>query len=431
MRTQLPARLEAAIQIRASAPGGPGYNRADTDRCQIRAETDLDAIALWLANYQDSPSTCASYRKEADRLLLWALADALEGPEAIRQDDLRAFRVFLADPQRSDPIWALIAQLKPLASLTHEDLTRYRGFLADPQPAGTWITGGGARFPTSDPRWRPFAARLEAASVRQAMVILDSLFGWLVDAGWLRANPLSLLRQRRRRPSQRVTRYLPAIMWQHVKDYVAAMPEDGPLAQRDKARARWLITLFYLMGMRLSEVAAGTMGNFTRDLAADGTRRWWLEVIGKGLKHRCIPVSDELLAELMRYRQMHGLEPLPLQHELIPLLLPYRRRRGNVSGEGVDRKTVHNAIKAIFTKAADWTEALGGEHVEHAAHIREASAHWLRHTAASHMLDSEIDLRTVRDNLGHDSINTTNRYVHEEDDQRHDETTRAHRMKWR
>jgi site-specific recombinase XerD len=428
--TNLPARFEAAIQILADAPGGLGYNHGDPAHRQIRAETDLDAIDLWLANYRDSPATHASYRKEAERLLLWALADALEGPTAIHQDDLRAFRAFLADPQRTDPIWSVIAKLKPVASLTHEDLTRYRQFLADPQPAATWITEGGARYPTSDARWRPFAARLDPASVKQSVVILDSLFGWLVDAGWLRANPLSLLRQRRRRPSQRVTRYLPVVMWQHVKDYVAAMPEDEPLQQRDKARARWLITLFYLMGMRLSEVAAGTMGNFTRDLAADGTRRWWLEVVGKGLKYRRIPVSDELIAELMRYRQAHGYEPLPARGELTPLLLPFRRRKGNVAGEGVDRKTVHNAIKGIFGKAADWTQAKGGEYVEHAAHIREASAHWLRHTAASHMLDSNIDLRTVRDNLGHDSIDTTSRYAHEEDDRRHDETTESHRMRW-
>jgi len=42
-----------------------------------------------------------------------------------------------------------------------------------------------------------------------------------------------------------------------------------------------------------------------------------------------------------------------------------------------------------------------------------------------------MDLRTVRDNLGHDSINTTSQYAHEEDDRRHDETTQSHRMDWR
>ncbi|ODV41261.1 hypothetical protein AWV79_26995 [Cupriavidus sp. UYMMa02A] len=90
---------------------------------------------------------------------------------------------------------------------------------------------------------------------------------------------------------------------------------------------------------------------------------------------------------------------------------------------------MHNAIKDVFNRAADWTEAKGGEYVWHASPIREASADWLRHTAASHMLDSKMDLRTVRDNLGHDSINTTSQYAHEED-RRHDETTQNHRMNW-
>ncbi|WP_338065163.1 tyrosine-type recombinase/integrase [Trinickia diaoshuihuensis] len=76
---------------------------------------------------------------------------------------------------------------------------------------------------------------------------------------------------------------------------------------------------------------------------------------------------------------------------------------------------------------------MDGESVEHAACLRAASAHWMRHTAPPHMLDSQTDqtdLRTVRDNLGHDSINTTSQYAHEEDDRRHDETTQSHRMNW-
>ncbi|GAB6852821.1 tyrosine-type recombinase/integrase [Paraburkholderia kururiensis] len=451
MTTELASstRYASALQLRASQTGGFGSNLGDAARRQIRAETDLDAIALWLGNYVDRATTHANYRKEAERLLLWALAEALQEPGSITQDDLRLFRAFLANPERSNPIWAVIAELKPVSSLTHEDLTRYRQFLADPQPASTWITAvnepdsendpkekakrkrnGGARYSTADPRWRPFASRLDPASVKQAVVILDSMFGWLVEAGYLRGNPLGLLRQRRRRPPQHVTRFLPAVMWQHVKDYVAAMPKQEPQQRREKARARWLTTLFYLLGLRISEVAAGTMGNFVREMSSGGTTRWWLEVVGKGLKYRRIPVSDELLGELMRYREAHGLAPLPTRGDLTPLLLPYRRRGGNVSGDGVNRKTVHNAIKAIFENAADWAGAKGGDYVEHAAHIRGASAHWLRHTAASHMLDSKMDLRTVRDNLGHDSINTTSQYAHEEDERRHDETTQSHRMRW-
>lgn len=430
MEISLPTRYAAAMQLRTSQVGSFGANLGDATRRQIRVDTDLDALSLWLANYVESPATHANYRKEAERLLLWALAEALKGPTAITQEDLRLFRAFLAAPDRSSPIWTVIAEVKPISSLTHEDLTRYRHFLADPQPASTWITEQGARYATDDPRWRPFASQLEPASVKQAVVILDSMFGWLVESGYLRGNPLGLLRQRRRRPAQRVTRYLPAVMWQHVKDYVASMPLGNVAEQRYHARARWLTTLFYLTGLRISELATGTMGNFVREMDANGTQRWWLEVVGKGLKYRRIPVSEELLAELMRYREAHGLGPLPARNELTPLLLPFRRRAGNASGEGVNRKTVHNAIKEVFDQAATWTASKGGEYVEHAAHIRDASAHWLRHTAASHMLDTKMDLRTVRDNLGHDSINTTSQYAHEEEDRRHDETTQNHRMDW-
>ncbi|MCF2133823.1 site-specific integrase [Mycetohabitans sp. B4] len=59
-----------------------------------------------------------------------------------------------------------------------------------------------------------------------------------------------------------------------------------------------------------------------------------------------------------------------------------------------------------------------------------ASAHWLRHTAGSHQADAGLDLRTVRDNLGHVSLTTTSVYLHEEEDTRHRQTVRGHRMNW-
>lgn len=435
MESSFPTRCVSAIQLRASEAGGFGSNLGEPIGRQIRAETDLEAILLWLANYVESPLTHTSYRREVDRLLLWTLAEALK-PGAIAEDDLRLVSVFLAAPDRSNPLWTVFAELKPVSSLTHEDLKLYLQFLVDPQPSSTWITERGAnpsgpRYSMDNPRWRPFAGKLKLDSVRYAFVILGSMFGWLVESGYLRGNPLGLLRQHRPRPAPHITRYLPAVMWQHVKDYIAAMPEGARTQQLENSRARWLTTLFYLTGLRISEVAAGTMGNFLQEKGTDGTSRWWLEVVGKGLKYRRIPVSEELLVELMRYRQAHGLEPLPARNELLPVLLPFRRRARNVAGEGVNPATVHHAIKKIFEQAAEWTEALGGEYVEHAAHIREASAHWLRHTAASNMLDNKLDLRTVRDNLGHSSFDTISRYAYEGDDRRHDETTQSHRMNWR
>ncbi|ODV42165.1 hypothetical protein AWV79_29565 [Cupriavidus sp. UYMMa02A] len=425
------ARHAAVLRLRAGATSTTstlGANLGDAARRQIRAHNDLEAILLWLARYVDSSPTLASYRKETDRLLLWALANALQEPTKVTPDDLRVFRAFLASPEHSDPLWTVISEIHPISSLTREDLMRYRQFLADPQPASTWITKDGARFATGDPRWRPFSCKLEPASVKQAVVILDNMFGWLVDAGYLRGNPFGLLRGRRTRPAKRVTHYLSAVMWQHVKDSVAAMPQGNAVEQRSHARARWLTTLFYLTGLRISEVAASTMGQFLGETGADGTQRWWLEVVGKGQKYRRVPVSAELLAELMRYRQVHGLAPLPARAEMTPLLLPLRQHAAGVSDVGVNRKTVHNAIAQVLERAADWTEAKGPKYVGHADLIRQATAHWLRQTAAAHMLDSNIDPRTIRDILGRDSLGSTPHYEHIDADRRHDETSQGHKL---
>ncbi|PMX90905.1 integrase, partial [Pseudomonas sp. GW460-13] len=75
---------------------------------RIAAADDLAAVTAWLARYADSAATLSTYRREAERLLLWA-----------------------------------VLQLgKPLSSLTHEDLLTYERFLADPQPAARWVLAG-------------------------------------------------------------------------------------------------------------------------------------------------------------------------------------------------------------------------------------------------------------------------------------------------
>ncbi|WP_322074967.1 site-specific integrase, partial [Burkholderia cenocepacia] len=72
-----------------------------------------------------------------------------------------------------------------------------------------------------------------------------------------------------------------------------------------------------------------------------------------------------------------------------------------------------------------------GEAGEQAARVLEqASAHWLRHSAGSHMADGRVDLRLVRDNLGHVSLTTTSQYLHADDDWRHRETQAKHRIGW-
>lgn len=369
--------------------GSNGINRANRRR-QIAADDDLDAVRAWLARVAGTKTTFENYRKEAERLLLWSIVELG----------------------------------KPLSSLTHEDLLRYQRFLADPQPRGRWVAGE-RKFPRADPRWRPFHGPLAAPSQRQAMVILNALLSWLVGAGYLAGNPLSLSRQRARRASPRLTRFLERDLWQQVKVYINSLPRDTNRERERYWRARWLLTLLYLGGLRISEVSGNTMGHFFCRHDADGHKRWWLEITGKGDRERLVPASAEMMVELGRYRSARGLNLLPVSHEDTPLVLPLGR-----SMKPLTRAALHVIIKGIFTGTAEMLRLRGDEYAAGAALLDHASAHWLRHSAGTQMADANIDVRLIRDNLGHTSLATTSLYLHTDDDRRHRETEKKHRIDW-
>lgn len=228
------------LVVPESLDGKNGSNRGDVGRAQLAAANDLEAIRAWLANYTDSRNTFDSYRKEAERLLLWCVLE------------LR----------------------KPLSSMLHEDLVIYQGFLKDPQPSERWVSADGAKYSRDDARWRPFIGPLSAGSQRLTKTILNTMFNWLVSSGYLRGNPMALGRRRTKRAASRVTRYLSISLWDEVKSYVEQMPQVTDTQIALYARYRWMTTLFYLQGMRISEVASGQMGHFFRRLGEDGHNQW-------------------------------------------------------------------------------------------------------------------------------------------------------------
>jgi integrase len=320
-------------------------------------------------------------------------------------------------------LWAVVELSKPHSSLTHEDLLLFKAFLSDPQPTCRWVSANGD--PRGDERWRPFNGPLSLASQRQALIILNAMFRWLVNAGYLRDNPMALLRQCAKRSAPRITRYLSVSLWDEVKEFVQQLPQETEAQRLYYARCRWLTTFFYLQGMRISEVAGGQMGDFFRRLGQDGHDQWWLETLGKGDKERIVPVSLELMQELRNYRVANGLAALPGRCDETPLIVPLKGRKRCLS-----RSAVHDAIKAVFGCAALWLQSRGPQSADRADELERASAHWLRHTAGSHQADGGVDLRTIRDNLGHVSLNTTSMYLHTEDDSRHRETVSRHRVNW-
>lgn len=138
--------------------GSRGTFRAPTGTCALRASNDLEAVNAWL-NLHESQATLRAYRKEAERLMLWA---AMERGCA-------------------------------LSSLTTEDATAFRAFLRRPSPRARWV---GPSRPRIDPDWKPFSGDLSARSVAYSLSVLNALFRWLIEQRYVLANPFSGVKTR-------------------------------------------------------------------------------------------------------------------------------------------------------------------------------------------------------------------------------------------
>lgn len=365
----------------------------------LSAQNDVEAVRSWLAQYLDSPNTFQSYRKEAERLLLWAQTVAH----------------------------------KTLAELRHEDFLRFRYFLANPAPAAQWIMPDGARYPRQHPGWRPFAGPLSTASIQQALTILNNLLNWLHSAQYLPANPLVLLRRRLRPTNQQLPnqRFIPQSLWQEILHTIISLPRQTETERANYHRYRWVFSLLYGCGLRVSELCHHTMGDFMAKSAHPGnTTQWWLEILGKGNKQRLVPVTSQIMAELATYRRSHSLPPTPQRHERTPLVLPLRYRGHADEQTALTRASIHRIVRSLCERAAERLRQIAPERKEEAALLEQVSPHWLRHTAGTHMVENAIDLIEIRDNLGHQSLTTTNQYLHTTLTQRHEQTEAHHKMHW-
>ncbi|MCS6762741.1 MAG: site-specific integrase [Candidatus Protistobacter heckmanni] len=334
--------------------GSQGSNRARSGVRQITADTDVEAVRLWLAEYADSPKTVRSYRKEAVRLL----------------------------------IWATCVLGKPLSSLTREDLLAYEACLANPS-----IEWADPSLPRRGGGRRLFEGPLSPCSVRQAQGILSGLFGYLVAAGYLAGNPLTLRRRRGcAKVSRRATveRYLNRELWQSVLDFIEALPQGKRRECQYYERVHWLFRLLYGASLRVSEAAHAKTGDISQRRG-----KWWLRVFGKGGEAGDVHLSDELMADWMRYRRFHGLLTIPTNLEKSILIMSVTGRTNRF----LTSTAIYIVVKEIFRRAVVAIEA---PHPSGAATLRRASTHWLRHTSATHQIDDGNDIRFIQKNLRHE-----------------------------
>ena len=147
--------------------------------------------------------------------------------------------------------------------------------------------------------------------------------------------------------------------------------------------------------------------------------KWWWFVVGKGQKKSRVPVNDEMLEALMRYRRFLGEPPLPAPDDVSPLL---RSIKGNAS---ISSNMVYRLVKGVVKAAA---QALKVRDPYRASRLEKASTHWLRHTAVTHGDDAGIDLKYLNRSARHEKLETTGLYQHADDDVWHD-MWQKHRFK--
>lgn len=380
----LPPAALPEVSINA---GGPG-----TEHCILDARTDRDAIKAWLKRFESSPNTHSSYIKEADRFYRWAL----------------------------------LVPEKPVSLISHEDFQAYLNFLTDPQPANFWVSK--SKLPRTNPLWRPFFGPLAPASIKQSTLILDTLFSWLVESRYMPANPISLVSKRDKTHSKKkLKRFLPTDLISEIHSYLEILALDitsssdisGRKARDSKMahlnRCRWIFSALFLTGMRISELASLKMGAVVCDRRR-GQKKWWIEVTGKGNKERIIPLTDEFLEEFKLYRKTLGLPPHVDEgiDSSSPFVVSIQKER---SGKSMSRSSIHRIVKEISKETSEYIRSLG--RVEDANNLDKMSAHWLRHSYATALADSDADLRTIQENLGHANIQTSSIYLHANDDRRH------------
>lgn len=357
------------LRLPHEVDGSVGAYRAPRATCTLDADNDYQAVQAWLSLHE-SGATQRAYRKEAERLILWAIVE----------------------------------RGRALSSLTTEDAVAYRAFLRRPTPRERWV---GPVRPRSAPDWRPFSGGLSARSAAYALSVLGALFRWLIEQRYLLANPFAGVKVRgsARASVLDTSNVFTEGEWLLVRAIADGLEWSYGWAPLAAQRLRFILDFGYATGLRPSELVGATLG----DIEIDARNDHWLNVFGKGRK-----VAKVALPPLAR---------TALARHLLERRLPVTRSRwrpdtpliASLAEDGAARITsvrLWNVLRRFFAGAVDLIEA---DNPAVAQKLRQASPHWMRHT---HALAYGAELTIVRDNLRHASISTTSIYLHGDDAKR-------------
>lgn len=209
---------------------------------------------------------------------------------------------------------------------------------------------------------------LQAKSIQRALSSLRSFYNYLHKQGEVAVNPAAVAR------APKTKRKLPQVL----DTDQAARLFDAKATSSIELRDRAMLELFYGAGLRLAELVRLDIGDL--DLQSGIAK-----VIGKGNKTRLAPLGRHCIAAIQAWLAARG------QYDVDS---PLFTARGNAR---ISPRTVQTRLKKIAV------QQLG----DSALH-----PHMLRHSFATHMLESSGDLRAIQELLGHSDIATTQIYTH-------------------
>lgn len=202
---------------------------------------------------------------------------------------------------------------------------------------------------------------------------IKSYFKFLKLSGLIETNPTDLLE------SPRLGRHLPEVLTTSEIDLmIGQLPQDKEETIRNHA----IIELLYGSGLRVSELTDARLSRLNFD---DGA----LIVEGKGSKQRIVPVSPAALDLIKDYLPQRALLNIKADSQDIIFL---NRRGGKMS-----RVMIFYIIRDLAASAGI---------------MKTVSPHTLRHSFATHLLEGGASLRVIQELLGHESLETTEIYVH-------------------
>lgn len=202
---------------------------------------------------------------------------------------------------------------------------------------------------------------------------IKSFFKFLILEGYLDENPAEFIE------SPKLGRELPDVLSvEEIDAMIAAIPPDKNESLRNEA----IIETLYGSGLRVSELIQARISRL--DLKEN-----LMIVEGKGNKERLVPVSPVASALIESWLQQRNL--MDVKPEGRDILFLNRR------GKPLTRVMIFHIIKEL----AAW-----------AGIQKNVSPHTLRHSFATHLLEGGANLRAIQEMLGHESISTTELYLH-------------------